>query len=93
MGEGDCDHDDDCAGNLLCGDNNCVGLTFDGSDDCCYVSNNFLIRSFFFTLCLRRVPSARGQMTAVMDSVGKVKVTVTGIVTAMAPWCVGRTTV
>eukprot|EP00091_Calanus_sinicus_P009142 TRINITY_DN21553_c0_g1_i1.p1 TRINITY_DN21553_c0_g1~~TRINITY_DN21553_c0_g1_i1.p1 ORF type:complete len:231 (-),score=49.77 TRINITY_DN21553_c0_g1_i1:147-839(-) len=36
VGEGDCDDNDDCAGNLLCGDNNCIGLTFEGSDDCCY---------------------------------------------------------
>ena len=42
IGEGDCDSNSDCAGNLLCGSNNCIGLTFDGNDDCCYVS----MRSF-----------------------------------------------
>ena len=38
VGEGDCDDNDDCASNLLCGSNNCIGLTFEGRDDCCYVS-------------------------------------------------------
>ena len=43
--------------------------------------------------CHRLVPSAMEQMTVVMDSVGKVRVTVTGIVTAMASWCVAQLTV
>jgi len=34
--EGDCDNDDQCAGNLKCGKDNCVGEGFDGTDDCCY---------------------------------------------------------
>ena len=35
MGEGDCDWDNDCKGNLVCGSNNCAGSTFDSTDDCC----------------------------------------------------------
>ena len=35
MGEGDCDLDNDCKGNLVCGSNNCAGSTFDSTDDCC----------------------------------------------------------
>ena len=32
VAEGDCDDDSDCAGDLVCGDNNCG---WPGSDDCC----------------------------------------------------------
>ena len=35
MGEGDCDLDNECKGNLVCGSNNCAGSTFDSTDDCC----------------------------------------------------------
>ena len=44
LGEGDCDSDNDCSGNLECGSNNCRSLasslgnnpdTFDSDDDCC----------------------------------------------------------
>ena len=31
--EGDCDHDDECAGDLVCGDNNCAAG--DSDMDCC----------------------------------------------------------
>ena len=31
--EGDCDHDDECAGDLICGDNNCAAG--DSDMDCC----------------------------------------------------------
>ena len=37
-GEGDCDTDDQCSGNLECGTNNCAVKTggyWDGEDDCC----------------------------------------------------------
>jgi len=34
-GEGDCDMDSQCAGDLICGKNNCVGDGFDSDDDCC----------------------------------------------------------
>jgi len=34
-GEGDCDHDSDCRGNLRCGTDNCYGKGFDDTDDCC----------------------------------------------------------
>ena len=40
QGEGDCDRDNQCFGNLRCGenkrDNNCRGRGFDRTDDCCY---------------------------------------------------------
>jgi len=38
VGEGDCDDDNDCQGDLVCGQNNCqrgVGGNFEGDDDCC----------------------------------------------------------
>jgi len=35
-GEGDCDQDSDCAPGLRCGTDNCQGLGFDSTDDCCY---------------------------------------------------------
>ena len=35
VGEGDCDSDIDCKGNLVCGEDNCVGGTFESDDDCC----------------------------------------------------------
>merc|ERR1712059_52567 len=41
LGEGDCDSDDDCGINLVCGSNNCIHLftgdrsSFDSTDDCC----------------------------------------------------------
>jgi hypothetical protein len=34
-GEGDCDHDSQCASGLFCGRNNCQGPNFDATDDCC----------------------------------------------------------
>merc|ERR1719334_1432255 len=35
-GEGDCDNDDECAGALVCGRDNCANDGgFDASDDCC----------------------------------------------------------
>ena len=40
LGDGDCDHDDDCNGPLVCGNNNCLkfrsaGGLWDEEDDCC----------------------------------------------------------
>ena len=40
-GEGDCDEDEDCAGSLKCGSNNCFtddgpGALFSSAADCCY---------------------------------------------------------
>ena len=35
LAEGDCDWDSDCASNLVCGTNNCVGSSFEPTDDCC----------------------------------------------------------
>ena len=36
-GEGDCNSDSDCEGQLVCGDNNCgsSGGLWDAEDDCC----------------------------------------------------------
>ena len=52
LGDGDCDSDSDCAGDLRCGENNCVanwghsspewdgnGASWQAHDDCC--SNNY----------------------------------------------------
>ena len=44
VGEGDCDSDIQCLGDLKCGENNnfddnCVGEGFDATDDCCYDPN------------------------------------------------------
>lgn len=33
--DGDCDNDDECIGDLVCGTNNCV---WGGTDDCCMKS-------------------------------------------------------
>ena len=35
LGEGDCDEDNQCTGNLICGQDNCIGVGFDKTDDCC----------------------------------------------------------
>ena len=35
VGEGDCDDNGDCALNLICGQDNCVGDTFHWTDDSC----------------------------------------------------------
>ena len=35
IGDGDCDFDAQCKGDLRCGSNNCVGPDFDATDDCC----------------------------------------------------------
>ena len=40
--EGDCDSDNDCSGNLKCGDNNCVGSQFHPAADCCIEEGNQL---------------------------------------------------
>ena len=40
VGQGDCDHDDQCSGLLQCGTDNCAtksGGLWDESDDCCQV--------------------------------------------------------
>ena len=33
--EGDCDDDADCQSGLVCGTDNCVGASFQSTDDCC----------------------------------------------------------
>ena len=38
VGEGGCDKDSQCKGDLFCGSNNC-GSEFPSSADCCYASN------------------------------------------------------
>ena len=35
VGEGHCDSDNACKGDLVCGKDNCSGNTFDSTDDCC----------------------------------------------------------
>merc|ERR1719187_2602352 len=35
-GEGDCDSNSDCTGDLQCGSNNCYDSGFDSTDDCCF---------------------------------------------------------
>jgi hypothetical protein len=39
-GDGDCDSDNDCAGNLVCGTDNCEQSSgqYDSTDDCCMAS-------------------------------------------------------
>lgn len=34
VGQGDCDHDDECVGDLKCGNNNCVGFPSPKADCC-----------------------------------------------------------
>ena len=43
--EGDCDNDDECAGNLKCGEDNCIGDAFDHSDDCCIGKPNIYLET------------------------------------------------
>merc|ERR1711917_182378 len=38
--EGDCDWDSDCKSGYYCGSNNCAGIKFDSSDDCCDLISN-----------------------------------------------------
>ena len=41
VGEGDCDSDADCKGNLKCGQDNCdTSLGFPSDYDCCYEPTN-----------------------------------------------------
>ena len=35
LGEGDCDSDDECQGDLVCGYKNCDGSQYGANDDCC----------------------------------------------------------
>ena len=35
QGDGDCDVDQDCSGDLVCGMNNCGGFPFPSTHDCC----------------------------------------------------------
>ena len=35
VGEGDCDSNNDCSEGLVCGKDNCQGVGFDATDDCC----------------------------------------------------------
>ena len=48
--EGDCDNDNECAGNLVCGNNNCGGI-FSSSADCCIRKITFILflQVFSFT--------------------------------------------
>ena len=80
-------------GILLCGSNTCIGLTFEGSDDCCCVSIETNTLFLFLTMNTRKDPSATEQMIAVTTSVEKVKETVTGTVTVLAFWSVALQTV
>ena len=38
VGQGDCDHDDECVGDLKCGNNNCVGFPSPKADCCEQIS-------------------------------------------------------
>ena len=43
--EGDCDNDDDCKDDLVCGSNNCprkTGFEWDQYDDCCFQGNAYI---------------------------------------------------
>ena len=51
--EGDCDNDDQCKDELICGHNNCPnkkGLEWDLFDDCCTFGNQFTITFIVFML-------------------------------------------
>ena len=37
IGEGSCNSDDDCIGDLVCGSKNCRGDSFDVDDNCCEI--------------------------------------------------------
>ena len=43
--EGDCDNDDECKHDLVCGSNNCprkTGMEWDEYDDCCFRGNVYI---------------------------------------------------
>ena len=44
MGEGDCDSDSDCAGDLVCGTDNCQNYdsAFSSTHDCCETGNKII---------------------------------------------------
>ena len=42
-GEGDCDSDADCKSGLVCGQDNCVGSSFDSTDDCCTIKKGNIL--------------------------------------------------
>jgi hypothetical protein len=49
LGEGDCEHDYDCEGQLVCGKNNCAttsGGLWDPTDDCCEKRLNVFSKTF-----------------------------------------------
>ena len=48
LGEGDCDLDDECAGELVCGTDNCIqkNTDFTAKADCCQLPSTPGMRSF-----------------------------------------------
>ena len=40
LGEGDCDHDSECTGSLICGSNNCGSGWSNAEFDCCREGKN-----------------------------------------------------
>jgi len=64
IGEGDCDSDSDCAGDLKCGNDNCnkLSIGFDSTDDCCQQDSVDIAEEEATTLSLKdpviEVPSS-----------------------------------
>jgi len=57
--EGDCDSDSDCAGDLICGKDNCPrGTTFEDGDDCCVALGPGCVNT---TLCYDSVLDPKGE--------------------------------
>ena len=47
INEGDCDTCSQCSGDLVCGNDNCQGDTFEATDDCCMKGEYISIRYQF----------------------------------------------
>ena len=66
MGEGDCDSDSDCAGDLVCGTDNCQDFdsAFSSTHDCCTSGNKIIqlqvwyVKNHFVNLLLQAVMQA-----------------------------------
>ena len=54
--QGDCDADSDCQAGFVCGADNCVGDTFDATDDCCIFDRKIHNRHYAFSIFLGEYP-------------------------------------
>jgi len=58
LGEGDCNKDKECQGDLLCGMNNCKNSFFNAEDDCCEEPPSYCVDT---TTCFGKVSDPKGE--------------------------------